>query len=152
MGSLQSVPKKQKKMRVLTISLTVLLLTCKSLSAPVESGEDNESNTGEGTVEEVAMATKSDQVKVVNHVKGLLNDIVANKEEGVDKPSPERVQILNTKTDPDKASSLEAVEILPDVDNTLEESNDEKMDKKDMENIKEMTDDMEKEKLEVVDE
>ena len=51
------------------------------------------SNTGEGTVEEVAMATKSDQVKVVNHVKGLLNDIVANKEEGVDKPSPERVQV-----------------------------------------------------------
>merc|ERR1712177_181689 len=139
MGSLQSVPKETKKMRVVTISLTVLLLTCKSLSAPVESGEDNESNTGEGTVEEVAMATKSDQVKVVNHVKGLLNDIVANKE-GVDKPSPERVQILNTKTDPDKASSLEAVEILSDVDNTLEESNDEKMDKKDMENIKEMTD------------
>ena len=61
-------------------------------------------------------------------------------------------QILNTKTDPDKASSLEAVEILSDVDNTLEELNDEKMDKKDMENIKEMTDDMEKEKLEVVDE
>ena len=59
-------------------------------------------------------------------------------------------QILNTKTDPDKASSLEAVEILSDVDNTLEESNDEKMDKK--ENIKEMTDDMEKEKLEIVDE
>ena len=61
-------------------------------------------------------------------------------------------QILNTKTDPDKASSLEAVEILSDVDNTLEESNDEKMDKKDMENIKEMTDDMEKEKLDIVDE
>ena len=40
------------------------------------------------------MATKSDQVKVVNHVKGLLNDIVANKEEGVDKPSPERVQVI----------------------------------------------------------
>ena len=61
-------------------------------------------------------------------------------------------QILNTKTDPDKAPSLEAVEILPDVDNTLEESNDEKMDKKDMEKIKEMTDNMEKEKLEIVDE
>ena len=61
-------------------------------------------------------------------------------------------QILNTKTDPDKAPSLEAVEILPDVDNTLEESNDEKMDKKDMENIKELTDDLEKEKLEIVDE
>ena len=61
-------------------------------------------------------------------------------------------QILNTKTDPDKASSLEAVEILSDVDNTLEESNDEKMDKKDMEKIKEMADDMEKEKLEIVDE
>ena len=61
-------------------------------------------------------------------------------------------QILNTKTDPDKASSLEAVEILSDVDNTLEELNDEKMDKKDMENIKEMTDDLEKEKLDIVDE
>ena len=82
------------------------------------------------------------QIQVVNHIKGLLNDIVS-KEDMPD--SPERVEILNTKIDPEKTPELEAVDIVTEDydDNSIDQKSvvaDTTTDK-DMEDQKTMKDD-----------